>query len=352
MSNSLVSRGVKLLPVLAVAVLLAVSAVPASAQYYGNYYGSSYGYPYSNYGYNNYGYNNYNYGYNYPSSNYYGYNNYNSYGYQYPYYSNNYYGSQYPYYSNNYYGSQYPYYNNYNYGYQYPSYNNSSYYGYNNCAYNYGYQYPYYSNYNYGYQYPYYSNNYYNNCTTTASTTLAAPTGVVLSNLTGTSVTITWNTVAGATSYLVMQSTSGGSYFTVLSTGTTTATVGGLSPNITYSFQIVAQGPYGQSPASTAVPTTGGGTGALTAPVVTPSKSGNNVTLTWAPVSGASTYQVLQSFNGGQSVYIATNITVTGTQGGVQITGLANGTYSYQVVAVAANGSSSVPSNAVIVTIP
>jgi hypothetical protein len=353
MIERLASLRWQVIPILAAIFMVGASVVPANAQYYGNYYGNygypNYGYNSYNYGYPNYGYNNYSYGsYGYP------YSNYNNYSYSnYPY---NYNSSYYPYNYNNYSYSNYPYsYNNYNSYYPYSNYNSyypySNYnYGYNNnCAYNYGYPYSNYnygySNYGYGYGYPY---NTYNNCNyATTSTALTAPTGLALTNFTGTSVTITWTAVTGATSYLVMQSTSGGTFFNVLSTGTNSATVGGLSPNVVYAFQIIAQGPYGQSPASVSISTTGG-TGTTGAPTLTlTGTTSTSVNLSWTSVAGATSYVVFRAVgNGGFSQVGAATTALSAS-----VTNLTPGTqFSFQVVAVNSTGQGSAPSNVVTAT--
>ncbi|MFB8772454.1 chitinase [Streptomyces broussonetiae] len=89
----------------------------------------------------------------------------------------------------------------------------------------------------------------------------ATPTGLTVASTTASSVSLRWNTVSGATGYSVYRN---GTKVTAV-TGTT-ATVTGLAPSTSYSFQVTATNAAGESPRSTAVTGTtttnpGGGTG-------------------------------------------------------------------------------------------
>ncbi|POX55261.1 chitinase [Streptomyces sp. Ru71] len=93
----------------------------------------------------------------------------------------------------------------------------------------------------------------------------AAPTGLTASSVTSTSVALSWSAVPGATGYAVHRD--GAKVQTV--TGTT-ATVTGLAPSTSYSFQVSALNDAGESAKSAAVTATtsagtGGGTGNLPA---------------------------------------------------------------------------------------
>ncbi|WNO71983.1 glycoside hydrolase family 18 protein [Streptomyces sp. AM8-1-1] len=85
----------------------------------------------------------------------------------------------------------------------------------------------------------------------------AAPTGLTAGSPGSTSVPLSWSPVSGATGYNVYR---GGAKVTSV-TGTS-ATVTGLSPSTTYSFQVTATNSAGESPKSAVVgatTTTGGG---------------------------------------------------------------------------------------------
>lgn len=95
-----------------------------------------------------------------------------------------------------------------------------------------------------------------------APTVPATPAGLAVSATTSSSVSLTWNTVSGATGYNVYRS---GTKVTAV-TGTS-ATVTGLAASTSYSFQVTATNSAGESAKSTAVTGTtsatsgGGGTG-------------------------------------------------------------------------------------------
>ncbi|MEV5337932.1 glycoside hydrolase family 18 protein [Streptomyces sp. NPDC052676] len=103
-----------------------------------------------------------------------------------------------------------------------------------------------------------------------APTIPGAPGGLRVSGTTSTSVSLTWNTVSGATGYTVYRD--GGKATAV--TGTS-ATVTGLTAATSYSFQVTATNAAGESPKSATVTATtapsggGGGGGSLPRHAVT-----------------------------------------------------------------------------------
>lgn len=70
------------------------------------------------------------------------------------------------------------------------------------------------------------------------TTITIAPSNVKVVSTTSTTAVLTWSPVAGADSYGVYRSDTGS---TVVGVGTTSATVAGLQPNKTYSFQVAAR---------------------------------------------------------------------------------------------------------------
>ncbi|MFI8105021.1 chitinase [Streptomyces sp. NPDC086023] len=84
----------------------------------------------------------------------------------------------------------------------------------------------------------------------------ATPAGLTAGAVTADSVALSWNAVAGATGYRVHRDGT-----QVLTTTGTTATVTGLAPSTTYTFQVSATSSAGESARSAGVPatTTGGG---------------------------------------------------------------------------------------------
>ncbi|MFD5163314.1 chitinase [Streptomyces hawaiiensis] len=76
----------------------------------------------------------------------------------------------------------------------------------------------------------------------------SAPSGLIVSGTTASSVSLTWNTVPGATGYTVYRD---GTKVTAVSG--TSATVTGLAASTSYSFQVTATNAAGESPRSAAV---------------------------------------------------------------------------------------------------
>ena len=188
----------------------------------------------------------------------------------------------------------------------------------------------------------------------TPPTIPAAPTGVTAVGGTN-QVTVTWNTVTGATSYNIYYSTTTG---VTTANGTKLAGVAspdvvtGLAVSTTYFFIVTAVNSAGESVASSQVSAT---TNAA-APVVPAAPTGvsatagqvNSVPLTWTAVSGATSYNVYRGTatgvtigNGTKMSGIATTtFTDTNSKAGLN----ANTAYFYIVTAVNATGESAASS--------
>jgi uncharacterized protein (DUF1800 family)/fibronectin type 3 domain-containing protein len=176
--------------------------------------------------------------------------------------------------------------------------------------------------------------------TVTPLTAPAAP-----ANLTATAgngiVTLSWNPVAGATSYNVYRGTAPGAQSpTPIAKGITMWAFldKGLTNGKKYFYKVTAVGSGGESARSNEVsatpvaPTVG-------APVATASAGNATVTVSWGAITGAATYNVYRAtIAGGQgNTPLATGITGTSFTD----TGLINGTtYFYKVTAVGAGGES------------
>ena len=172
-----------------------------------------------------------------------------------------------------------------------------------------------------------------------ASATTAPAAPVATAVAAGRAITVTWPAVAGASAYAVERSPDGTSAWVAVGspTSSTTVTDAGLAIDATYFYRVTATGFGGPSGPSAVV----SATTVPAAPVVTATAAGTTITVAWAAVPNAATYEVDRSADG------ATNWTVAGTTSATTFAdaGLATGTtYYYRAEADDAAGSSA-PSN-------
>lgn len=179
-----------------------------------------------------------------------------------------------------------------------------------------------------------------------APTAPAPPTGVTAAGGTN-QATVTWSTVTGATSYNIYWSTTSGvttATGTKLANATSPAVQAGLDAGTTYYYIVTAVNATGESAASsqvaamTLVPAP---TPTVPAAVAGVSATGgqNQVTVTWQPVTGASSYNIYWSGTSGVTTANGTRISAA-TSPYLQ-TGLSAGTtYYYIVTAVNSVGES------------
>lgn len=157
----------------------------------------------------------------------------------------------------------------------------------------------------------------------------ATPTGLRVTGVTSSSVSLAWNAAPGATTYTVRRN--GANPVTVSGTSTT---VTGLSANTSYSFTVSAANSAGSSPPSAPVTATTTGATQVPPPPGTPSVTAitcTSVSLSWGASAGATSYRVYRG-----SVLAATPSTTSAT-----ITGLnPNTAYTFRVSAVNAAGES------------
>ena len=188
--------------------------------------------------------------------------------------------------------------------------------------------------------------------------TPAKPTNT---NKTDTSVTLTWGAVTGADSYQVQYRSNDGT--TWLTAGityptATTALVSGLTPDTDYVFQVRGVNTSGNgawSPSSDVIttddeaPTVPGKAGKPSGAVV----DGNDVDLTWtaAGTGGAPSHYEIRYSNDAGATWATTIVTAEATLEHT-ITGLAAGTYIFQVrgVNTAGDGDWSESSENVVIT--
>ncbi|MEV6191549.1 glycoside hydrolase family 18 protein [Streptomyces sp. NPDC051920] len=145
-----------------------------------------------------------------------------------------------------------------------------------------------------------------------APTVPATPAGLAVSSTTSSSVSLSWNTVSGATGYNVYQ---GGSK--VQSVTGTSATVSGLSASTSYSFQVSATNSAGESAKSSAVTGTtsasGGGGDGGTVPA-------HAVTGYWQNFNNGATVQKLSAVQSQYDIIAVAFADATSTPGAVSFT--------------------------------
>ena len=115
--------------------------------------------------------------------------------------------------------------------------------------------------------------------------TLSAPSLTLAVNQSTGTYTVTWPAVTGATGYAVQTSVAGGA--AVASTTTTPSLTGTLAPGQALTVAVTGTAGTWSSPVSTI-----SGARVPAAPVVTASRAANVATFTWAPVPGATAYQI------------------------------------------------------------
>ena len=161
-----------------------------------------------------------------------------------------------------------------------------------------------------------------------------APTGVSVSNISSGSADVSWNAVAGATSYAV--------FLNGVQVGTSQGTsyaLGSLKQGSTYSVSVAGVNQYGLGSRSSPVSFT---TLTLSAPTGLVVGAGDkSVTASWTPVQGATNYEV----------YVNGSAVTQTTVPYVTVTGLSNGvSVAVSVVAMDGSGNQSSQSAAQTVT--
>jgi uncharacterized delta-60 repeat protein len=158
--------------------------------------------------------------------------------------------------------------------------------------------------------------------------TLNAPTGI-----TNTQMSLAWNAVTGATSYtLQLKDTENpfANYGSCTAIAGTSCTVTGLTPTTTYTFRVLASNSGGDSAWSSEQ----SGTAVLGVPTLNApaSVTKNSMNLSWATVSGATTYTLEYKLGTGGTYGPSGCIAIAGTS--CSVTGLTeNQTYYFRVKA-------------------
>ncbi|MBI3111316.1 MAG: fibronectin type III domain-containing protein [Ignavibacteriales bacterium] len=173
-----------------------------------------------------------------------------------------------------------------------------------------------------------------------------------------TTVSLTWNPSASATSYRLQVSTSSSFTTTIFDQEgitSTSQTVGGLANNTTHFWRVRALNAGGASDWSTVWRFTTNVSAPATPTLVSPSNGSVNQpttpTLTWNPVSSADTYRLQVSTSSSFATMLIEDSTITSTSR--EVGPLSQGTtYSWRVSARNSAGSSTFSSTRTFTTVP
>ena len=180
-----------------------------------------------------------------------------------------------------------------------------------------------------------------------ANQSATTPTGVTASPIGSGSVNVSWAAASNASSYIVFYGTNSAitpvaGYFTgQVSSFSTSATVNGLTNGTLYYFIVVAISSTGQSPPSLTASATPSAVSFIPSTVSQGGTAGT-VIVSWAAVTGASSYNIYYS----QGTDLGTSGTawpdVSAPDTSATVTGLVSGqTYYFTVTASLASTSSS-----------
>jgi fibronectin type 3 domain-containing protein len=171
----------------------------------------------------------------------------------------------------------------------------------------------------------------------------SAPTGVTATVGSSSSITVSWSSVSGATSYKVYRATSASDSYTYIEDSTSTSyTDAGLSANTTYYYKVSASNGYGESAQSSSTYATTSGSSSGSAPsaptgITATAASSSSITVSWSSVSGATSYKVYRATSVSDSyTYIEDSTSTSYTDAGLS----ANTTYYYKVSASNGYGES------------
>lgn len=161
----------------------------------------------------------------------------------------------------------------------------------------------------------------------TTRVNLGTPSSISASLVSSTSITVSWGSVTEATGYTIYRSSSASGEYTLTGTGDSTSyTDTGLTPSTTYYYKVAAYNSVGDGPLSSST----FATTLFEAPtgVSATADSSSSITLSWNPVSRASSYYIDRSDSEGGTY---TQVTYT-SRTSYTDTGLSPGTrYYYKV---------------------
>ncbi|MGC7869924.1 cell wall-binding repeat-containing protein [Desulfosporosinus sp. SYSU MS00001] len=173
-----------------------------------------------------------------------------------------------------------------------------------------------------------------------ALSTPTAPANLYASALNSSQISLTWNTVSGATTYYIYRGTSSGNYSVVGTTTSSSYIDTGLSSGTAYYYKVQASNSAGGGSYSSIVyAVTLSSNSTLPAPtnLTATASSSSQIYLTWNAVSGATSYYVYRANSpSGPFSMIASPTTIGYTDSGLS----ANVAYYYKVVARNSYGTS------------
>jgi fibronectin type 3 domain-containing protein len=167
-----------------------------------------------------------------------------------------------------------------------------------------------------------------------------APTGVSASAISSSTIQVSWNTVSGATEYLIYYGT--GFSFLSLSATSSPATITGLNPSTTYNIFVEAGNSAGRSSSSNQVTATTLPPSLPSTPTgVTATALGSaGIRISWNPVAGATGYRIYSPNTAGSNSNFQLLDTTTSTSYTDSLLS-ANQTWFYRVSAFNSVGESS-----------
>ncbi len=171
------------------------------------------------------------------------------------------------------------------------------------------------------------------------TTAPAAPTSLSASPFSSSQTSLSWTGSSGAGGYKIQRSPDGSSGWTQVGTSSSISfTDTGLVPSTTYSYRVLANNSFGDSPPSNVASATT--TPAAPTSLSASPASSTQISLSWTASSGATGYKVQRSPDGSSGW----NQVGTGSSTSFADSGLKHATkYYYRVLA--GNGADSLPSN-------
>jgi hypothetical protein len=187
--------------------------------------------------------------------------------------------------------------------------------------------------------------------TTSAAASCGTPSGLSSSSITATGATLQWAAVTGATSYTLQYKTAATSTWTTVSgLTTTTRSITGLISSTAYNFQVAATCGTATSTYSTAAnfTTIAAATCGIPTNLAAASITMSAATISWAVVTGATSYNVQYKTSSATTWTTLTGITTTNRT----LTNLIAGTtYNYKIAAVCAGTTSAYSTSSSFTTI-